>query len=119
MIGEQIIESRAVPITEVEELLKERKKDKDLTYEQENALKYVKIFSRISLEKTNELIKELLKIEGMTPELATKIADILPTEKEIINLLPSKETKVGEESLNKVLELVSKYYKKKEKEGKK
>lgn len=113
MIGKEIIEKRPVSLAYVQELLKERKKEKELSYEQENSLKYSKNFSKISLKKTNDLIKELMKIEGITPEIAVKIADILPTEKEIIELILPKEMKAKAEVLAKALEIVEKYYKKK------
>ena len=53
MIGEEILESKSITLAEIAELLKERKKEKELSYEQEHALKYAKAFSKISVQKTS------------------------------------------------------------------
>ncbi len=45
MIGEKIIEKKPVNLTEVKQLLAGKKKEKDLSYEQDLTMKYAKKFS--------------------------------------------------------------------------
>lgn len=115
MIGNKVIESKPISLVEVHEMLKARKKEKELTYEQDRTLKCAKVFTKLNAEKSGKLLKELKKIEGMDAALAVKIVDVLPTEKEVMGLLVSKDAKVDEGVLTQALELVGKYYKKKEK----
>jgi len=97
---------------EVKELLKERKKEKELTYEQEQAYKYASTFAKLTKKQREKLFAELIQIDSITDELAIKIVDIMPAEIEIMKLIPGKEDEVKEDDLEKAFELVKKYIKK-------
>jgi len=111
MIGEKLIEQKPVSLTEVKELLSERKKEKDLSYEQDLTLKYAKKFSKTSLAQAQKLESELREIEGLDQETAVKISDILPEKKEKLQLLIPKEAVLNEAELQKILDLCKKYRK--------
>jgi DNA-directed RNA polymerase subunit F len=111
MIGEKVLGKRPVTLAEVKQLLAGRKKEKDLSYEQDLALKYAKKFSKLSAAQAEKLGSELAAIEGLGPEVIVKIVDVLPERKERLQLLISKETVLNEASLQKVLSLCSKYRK--------
>ena len=86
MIGEKILEKRPVSLVEVKQLLSERKKAKDLSY-------------------------ELASIQGLNTETIVKIVDILPEKKEILQLLISRDVIVDEAGLKAILDLCKKYRK--------
>lgn len=111
MIGERFINQKPVNLAEVKQLLADRKKEKDLTYEQDITLKFAKKFSKLSLVNAKKLQVELEKIEGLDPETVTKIIDILPDKKEKLQLLIVKETVLNEVDLQKILFLCKKYRK--------
>lgn len=108
MIGEKIIEQRPASLKEVEELLIERKKEKELTYEQDLTLKYAKKFSKLTDAKYKKIVKDLNSIEGLTDDLIVKIIDIVPADKNILDLLLEKHT-VSDEIRKQLLEVISKY----------
>ncbi len=111
MIGEKFINQKPVSLAEVKQLLADRKKEKDLTYEQDITLKFAKKFSKLSLANAKKLQAELEKIEELDSETVTKIIDILPEKKEKLQLLFIKETVLNEVDLQKILSLCKKYRK--------
>ncbi len=111
MIGEKTLGKRPITLAEVKELLTERKKEKDLSYEQDITLKYAKKFSKVNEKQAEKLKEELKGIEGLTDELKVKIIDMLPAKKEILQLVIPKETVLDEASQQKILDLCKKYRK--------
>jgi len=106
MIGEKIIEQRPASLKEVDELLAERKKEKELTYEQDLTLKYAKKFSKLSDAKYKKFVKDLSSVEGLTDDLIVKIIDIVPADKNILDLLFDKQT-ISDEAKKQILEITS------------
>ena len=106
MIGKRLISQRPVTLAFVRETLKERAGEGELTYEQNLTSEYVKKNAKLSLTKAGKLLEELLKVEGVTEELAVKIVDLLPSDLESLHLVLQKDFKLNEDSLKHVLELV-------------
>ena len=109
MIGEKILEQKAVSLNEVQELLESRKGEADLSYEQDLALKHAKKFSELSKEKEKKLREELETLGVLTQEEITKIIDIAPARRELIPLISSRL----EKDTDRIFEIVSKFVKKK------
>ncbi len=107
MIGEEHISRKPIALIDVKEILKERKKEKDLTYEQEQAVKYANAFAKLTSKQSEKLFKELMDLETINEKLAIKICDLLPAELETMKLVPDKNEGVSEEDLKKAFELVS------------
>ncbi len=105
-------EIRLVSLAEVKNILKKvEKQRKELLYEQRIALEHANRFAKLSIKKTNELIKELLTIEKLEERHAYKIAEILPTNDEDIKALFAKErVTLDDEDIKKILEIVGKYW---------
>lgn len=116
LIGEQLIDRKTVSLADVKDLLVKRKKEKELTYEQDMALKYSKQFCKLTVAQTKKMIHELKEFEGITEDLAIKIADLTPTELPVLKLLIPKEIKIADDVLNKVLEISLKFSKEKKEE---
>ncbi|RLF38965.1 MAG: RNA polymerase [Thermoplasmata archaeon] len=104
--------TRLVSLAEVKNILKKiEKQRKDLLYEQRIALEHANKFAKLSVKKTNELIKELLTIEKLEERHAYKIAEILPTDDEDVKALFAKErVALDDEDIKKILEIVGKYW---------
>ncbi len=115
MIVKQIISEEIVTLGEVRELLEEVKKErenesKELGYELRKAISHAEIFSRLDAKKSRELMDELLKLEKMKPEIAVRIADILPMSNDEVRSIYAKERyTLSEPELKQILELVAKY----------
>ena len=112
MIAEKILSRRPVSLAKVKELVKERVKGVESpTYEQDMTLKYVGKFSKLSRAKAEKLVEELQKIEGVEEELAVKIADVLPQEKIMLELLLAKKYSLSDDAIQVILDAVKKYTK--------
>ena len=109
MIGEELLARKPIPLSKVKNLLEKRKREGELTYEQENALKYAKMFSKIKKKVRDQMLNELMQLETINEELAVKIVDIMPADLEIMKILPEKKGSVREEDLEKAFEIVQKY----------
>lgn len=115
MIVKQIISEEILTLGEVRELLdqikKERgKENKELGYELRKAITHAETFYRLDAKKSRELTSELLKLEKMKPEIAVRIADILPMSNDEIRSIYAKERyTLSEAELKQILELVAKY----------
>ena len=111
MIGKEVLSSKPVPLTTVKEILKERseKSEKtELNYEQKLSFEYAKKFAKLTPSKQEKFLEELAGLPSIDAGLALKIVDMLPQEKEVLQLLAQK-TKATEEDLEKVATLVKKY----------
>ncbi len=113
MIGEKVIESKPVSLYEVKQTLSERKKDKELTYEQDITLKYAKQFSKLTKAKYEKLLKELDAVEGLDKELKVKLLDIVPVSREQVKVLVPKNVELSEELTSQLAEICAKYAPKK------
>ncbi|MBU2100867.1 RNA polymerase Rpb4 family protein [Candidatus Micrarchaeota archaeon] len=110
MMDEKVLSVNPVPLVKVKEMLKEIAKEGELTYEQTLTLKYADKFSKITRAKAEKLIEDLMKIEGMTEEIAIKITDLLPQNEEILSLIISKKVKISDEDMKKIIKTVKDYY---------
>ena len=111
MIGEKLIEQKPVTLAEVKQLLSERKKEKELSYEQDLTLKYAKKFSKVSTAQAEKLAEALKEVEALDPATVIKIVDILPVKKEKLQLIIPKEVVLNEVDLQKILDACKKYSK--------
>ena len=111
-----ILSERIVPLAEVKNILKEKKKeykegDKELFYEQKRALDHAEKEGKLNMKdfsKFSEEIKEL-KMELPADQLV-KIADLLPETVDDVRAIFSKDRfKYNEEEIKKILEVVAHY----------
>ncbi|MDO8624708.1 MAG: DNA-directed RNA polymerase subunit F [Candidatus Diapherotrites archaeon] len=111
MLVEKIVSKKPVSLAEVKETLKERLKDKEgePTYEQDMTLKYVATFVTLTRAQSHKLIKDLLGIEGIDDVLAVKIADILPTKPQVLEVLLQKKYNMTDEQKKQIVDLVIQY----------
>ncbi|MBN2067783.1 MAG: DNA-directed RNA polymerase subunit F [Candidatus Diapherotrites archaeon] len=111
MIGEKVLHQKPVSLNEVKQLLSDRKKEKDLSYEQDLTLKYAKRFTKLSPANAEKLLEEVRKIVGISDAQASKIVDLLPEKKETLEMVFPKDSKIGEATIEKILGLCNKYRK--------
>jgi DNA-directed RNA polymerase subunit F len=106
-------ENQAKPVTlaEVKNILKKVSKDReDMLYEQKIALEHATKFAKLPVKKTEDMVKELTKLEFISEIHAYKIADILPQNEDDIKTIFAKERiTIGENEVKKILEIVGKY----------
>ena len=109
-----MVQDQASPMSlaEVKNILKKVEKEREeLIYEQRIALEHVQHFARLSATKTKELIKALMKIEGIKEIHAYKIADILPKMEDDVKTIFAKErVSLGDAEIKKIIDLVTSFY---------
>jgi len=112
MIAEKILGKKPVSLAQAREMVKERLKTAETpTYEQDMTLQYVEKFAKLSRAKAEKLADELCKLEGVDRALAVKIADLLPSEKPVLELLIIKKYKLTDAVMQSILDAVQKHIK--------
>ena len=111
MSDDKVIESEPVSLYKVKEILKARKAEKELTYEQDLAMKYVERFAKLTEKQTDDLIKTLEEIEFLKEqkEIIYEIVTVLPTRIEQLQLIIPKTLTPTDEELAQVVGLTDKY----------
>ena len=106
---DQII--KPVPLAEVKNILKKISKDrKEMIYEQKVALDHATKFGKLSIKKTEDMIKELMENKDITELNAIKIADILPrTEDDIKTIFAKERITISGNDIKKILDIVVKF----------
>ncbi len=117
MIGKRLLGEEPVTMTKVERLIKDRKKDGELSYEQNLVLEACNKFSKLSKKEAEGFIKDIIDIEKLNKEHAVMLSYILPKTEDEIKILFSKEHFIlSDEEIKKVLEILNKYSEGKKKE---
>lgn len=110
MIGEEVTEETPVTFSESLEILEERKKEKELEFEQRLAYDYVQKFSELSAKEAKELVDELLEIDKIRKHQAIVLVNNMPGTKQDIRLIFAKErTSLNDETIEEILEIIEKY----------
>ncbi|HIH45435.1 MAG TPA: RNA polymerase Rpb4 family protein [Candidatus Methanoperedenaceae archaeon] len=111
MIVKQVVGEENLTLAEVKGILDNTRAEragetKELGYELRKAIAHSEAFAKLDPKKSRELVNELLKLEKMKPEIAIRIADILPQSNDEIRALYAKERfTLSEDDLKKILEL--------------
>jgi DNA-directed RNA polymerase subunit F len=115
MIVKQIISEELLTLPEVKSILdnikEEREKEgKELGYELRKAIVHAEMFTRLTPKNSRELVDELLKLEKMKPEIAFRIADIVPLSNDEVRSIYAKERyTLSEQELKQILDIISKF----------
>ena len=111
MAKDNVLSMEPVSLYEVKSVLKERKGEKELNYEQDLTMKYVERFAKLTEKQTNDLIKELSEIEFLKEEkeMLYSIVTVLPTRLEQLQLIVPKTITPTDEELSAVVDLTEKY----------
>ncbi|MCQ5376089.1 MAG: RNA polymerase Rpb4 family protein [Methanomassiliicoccales archaeon] len=103
-------DERFVTLAEVEELLMEESKLRELSSEQKLALDHATRLKKLPAEKAKALQRELEQIDFVSPAIACKLVDILPTHPDDVRILFTKERLILEKKhIEQILKVVEKY----------
>jgi DNA-directed RNA polymerase subunit F len=85
-----------------------REKATEMSYELRRSIDHVNHLAKIPGERARDLVEELLKLEKMKPDIAYRIANILPRTRDELRAIYAKErfTLTGDE-LDGILALVA------------
>lgn len=116
MLVKEIINEEMLTLAEVKEILLEireiRAEQKiELGYELRRAINHAETFGKTDSTAAKKLIDELLKLEKMKPEIAFRLADIMPTSFDEIRSIYAKERfTLTEDELTHILDTVTAAY---------
>lgn len=106
---EEIIKEGLITDAEAQEILKERKKEIELGYEQKNALDYLRKYSKLTDKKAKKLIEELSKITKLRERQVISIVNLLPEGNDDLRLILEKDYNLlTDEEKTLILESVKK-----------
>jgi len=100
-----------VTLAEVKEMLEKASLERaELSYEQKQAKEHAVNVCRLNVQTTKKLLKDLEKINKISPQIAVKITEILPTHPDDIRVLFAKERfTLDQKEIDEILEVVRKY----------
>jgi len=105
----EIVEEEFVGLDRVRNILTGKKSK---TTEEKLALRHAKDFSKLTLKQTEALLKELKALESrkLKKELLYKIVEILPKDKEDLNvILTTSKISFKKEEVDRILKILKKY----------
>lgn len=111
MIVKSVLQEDLLTLAEVKGILDQirdkRSDEEELGYELRRAIRHAEIFSKGTAEESRAVVAELIKLEKMNLEIAVKIADIKPVNKDELRAIYAKERfTLSEEELDNILEIV-------------
>ncbi|MEM0106732.1 MAG: hypothetical protein QXD11_00860 [Candidatus Micrarchaeaceae archaeon] len=105
MIGKDIEDKGALSLTEVWEILEKRRKERELTYEQQLALDHAEKF-KLSKQEFDKIHKKLSEINGLDNYLISKIIDIKPKDDILLKqILASEKKELDEKSIADIIKI--------------
>lgn len=109
MIGKESESESMVSLGEVKRILEDKKKDKELTYEQQLAYDHAKKFSGLEKGKEEKLRKALVEL-GASDKTAVRIMDVLPKSALTLRQILAHENKTfSDEDIGKMLAAVKEH----------
>jgi DNA-directed RNA polymerase subunit F len=107
----KVVSMKPVALYEVKEVLKSRKGEKELNYEQDLTYKFVEKFGKLTEKQTKDLLEDLEKITFLKDNelLKHEVANVVPTRVEQLQLMLPKGVAPAEDELKQVIELTKKF----------
>ncbi len=102
-----IKEQKQITLAEAKKILEEKEKQKELVYEQKNALEHLRKFSKLSHQKVEEMYSELEKIRKLSERHIVAIIDHLPEDPDYLRILLSG-LDLSAEDKKKIIDAVKK-----------
>ena len=85
--------------------------EKEMSYEFRRSIEHANQLAKTSPEKADALAAELLKMEKMKPEIAFRIANIMPKTRDEVRAIYAKERyTLSPDELDKIIELVMAHF---------
>ena len=106
----EILEEKFVSFSEAKKILEKKAKDKELGYEQKNALEHLRKFSKMPQKSIVGIFDGLDKIERLKEKHKVAIVDILPKDDDELKMLFANEiVTVSDEDKKNIISIVKKF----------
>ena len=85
--------------------------EKELSYEFRRSMEHANQLAKTTPEKSKELTEKLLKLEKMKPEIAYRIANIMPKSRDEVRAIFAKERfTLAPEEIDSIIDLVMAHF---------
>lgn len=85
--------------------------EKEMSYEFRRSLEHANTLSKTTPEKSQDLVQELTRLEKMKPEIAFRIANIMPKTRDELRAIYAKERfTLAPEELDSILQTVASHF---------
>lgn len=85
--------------------------EKELSYEFRRSMEHANQLAKTTPEKSRELTEKLLKLEKMKPEIAYRIANIMPKSRDEVRAIFAKERfTLSPEEIDSIIDLVMAHF---------
>jgi len=108
----EVKDEKMILWAEAKKILETKEKDsnKELGYEQNNALDHLRKFSKLNEKKAKDMLEELGKIERLKDRQKMGIVNMLPQDMDDLKVLFANEVvSLSEEDRKKILNIVKKF----------
>ncbi len=107
-----IVAEEDVSIHDAKKILDERRKERDLVYDQKICLEYLEKVANLSATQLKSIMEELASITILKPRYVALILGMMPdTEEEVESLFSKERTNLKKEEIKKIVEIVKKHKK--------
>lgn len=101
---------RLLTVPEVHDLVLAEQERRELTYEQKLVLQHCEMLMSFDARTAQKMVAELGEIERVSPQLAQKIAELLPDHADDVRAIFSKERfTLDEKTIKAIIDTVAKY----------
>ncbi len=110
-----VLSEERVTLPEVREVLAQVEaeriaSEKEMSYELRKSIEHANQISKMPADKSRELVKELLTLEKMKPDIAYRIANIAPRSRDELRAIYAKEKfSLTSEELDAIVGIVQNY----------
>lgn len=106
----KVKEEKFISWSNARKILEKKGKEKELGYEQKNALEFLRKFSKLTEKKAAELAEELSKVTRLKDKHVIMVMDMMPKNEDELRVLFSQEIiSLTDDDKKKVLSIVKKY----------
>ncbi|NIO21459.1 MAG: hypothetical protein GTN76_12140 [Candidatus Aenigmarchaeota archaeon] len=103
----EVKDEKAISWIDVKKILMKKEKDKELGYEQKNALEHLRKFCKIPESKAEKMAEELKKIEKLKDKHIVNILNFLPENSEDLRIIFANDRVVlTDDDKKKILKIV-------------
>jgi DNA-directed RNA polymerase subunit F len=107
---EEILKETLITNSEAKEILKQRKEEIELGYEQKNSLEYLKKYDKLTDKKAKELMEKLAEVKKLRERQILTIVNLMPEDNDDLRLVLEKDyALLTEEEKTLILESVKKF----------
>ncbi|MBI4362320.1 MAG: RNA polymerase Rpb4 family protein [Euryarchaeota archaeon] len=111
MIVKQVLSEEPLTLAEVKELLNARHEaDEELKYEKRRAIEHANRFAKTPAPNSRAVVEELKGLPKMKADIAIRIADLMPRNRDEVRAIYAKERfTLSEAEMDNILETVKKH----------